>query len=441
MRVKRLTIIFAALLFLCGCVRLGEGGTEGGVDIYVYYAVRMDGQQASSKTVDSEKHTFSAGDDILGRVIGACLSEPESQKLRRVFPDATALLDYNLQDGLLTVNLSKEYGELFGPQLTIAESCLTLSLCQIQGVESVVVICNGEKNPNSEREDAFSSEDFVLDGKALQEFEREIILYFGSPAGSGVVSETRNVVIRENESPERPIIEQLIKGPEDKSLLPTIPKDVKLLTVLTEQKKCYVNFSEELIGGIGEDMSRRALLYYSVANSLTELEGINEVEILVNGNPYGSLFRCNYAISNAGYESTSVTLYLSDSSAEYMVPMKVPASGGGGDDPEGAVMRLLAGGIDGHGCLSALPQGTRIIYCVTSQSGECTVRLSKEYCENIGGTTQETAALDSIVLSLTGLPGVTSVRLYFENAPPDTLHLDYSQPFARDESRIHPDFR
>ena len=400
----------------------------------------------SSDLIDSEKLVLSEDGDAVEQIVLACLSAPGDQGMRSAFPEKTALLDYTLFEGELTVNLSQEYGALFGPQLTIAEGCMTLSLCQIQGVENVTLLSGGKKNTNSERETGMRERDFVLDGKALQAVEREFTLYFSDGSTSYVVPETRNVVIRENESPERYVVEQLVKGPESRALLPTIPEGTKLLTIVTEQRKCYVNFSEELADGIGDDMSKRALLYYSVANSLTELDGIFEVEILVNGNPYGNLVRCGYAISPKAERMQTVTLYLAGDQSPHMVPVTLLAAGGGLEDadmePAAVVMKLLAGGIDGRGCLAALPDGTRVLSCTTSLAGVCSVKLSGEYAGNMGGPEREICALDSIVLSLTALPEITSVRLILERAVQNSdLQLDYSKPFFRDESRVNPRFR
>ncbi len=122
--------------------------------------------------------------------------------------------------------------------------------------------------------------------------KRNIILYFGDEQAEKVVAEKRTIEIAPSSSTAviaEAIVKELIKGPENKKLQKTIPPETRLLSLKINNGIARVNFSEELItkhwgGSAGETMT-----IFSLVNSLTELNDINKVEILVNGKIKDSL--------------------------------------------------------------------------------------------------------------------------------------------------------
>lgn len=52
-----------------------------------------------------------------------------------------------MEDGCLHLDLSEQYGGLTGIDLTIADACLTLTFCQVEGVEAVYVTVEGSEIP------------------------------------------------------------------------------------------------------------------------------------------------------------------------------------------------------------------------------------------------------------------------------------------------------
>lgn len=120
---------------------------------------------------------------------------------------------------------------------------------------------------------------------------QEIVLYFGDDQAMYLVPEKRTIKVPEtaDKLPTGAIINELIEGPNDESLRPTIPKETKLLSVKIEDKTAYVDFSEEIRtkhwgGSAGETMT-----ITSIVNSLTELDGIDKVQILIAGEKQDSL--------------------------------------------------------------------------------------------------------------------------------------------------------
>ena len=78
------------------------------------------------------------------------------------------------------------------------------------------------------------------------------------------------------------IVESLISGPISQNLNPTLSSDVKLYDdVSVSDGVCYVDFNQRFLDRINEQSF--ALNVYSVVNSLTELDYISSVQIMIDG--------------------------------------------------------------------------------------------------------------------------------------------------------------
>ena len=115
---------------------------EGGY--CVYYSALSD--RFAPLPLDCEPFEGSAGDPIPA-LVDALLSPPETQGLATPFPEGVRLLSWELEEGRLHLDLSEQYGGLSGVDLTVADACLTLTLCQVEGVESVYVTVEGREIP------------------------------------------------------------------------------------------------------------------------------------------------------------------------------------------------------------------------------------------------------------------------------------------------------
>ena len=112
----------------------------------------------------------------------------------------------------------------------------------------------------------------------------EMNLYFGSPDDKRLVIEKR-VIVSEELSEEKVIMEELIKGPRNKALKASVPPETRLLSVNTTDGICYINLSNEFLNTYRwSPQMNEAITIWSIVNSLTELNDIQGVQILVEGN-------------------------------------------------------------------------------------------------------------------------------------------------------------
>lgn len=122
--------------------------------------------------------------------------------------------------------------------------------------------------------------------------EYDIVLYFGDSQAEYLHPELHTVEFESEPDSVKiaqQIVNELIAGPIDDNLIPTIPPGTKLLSLVIEDEIAYVDFSEELKtnhwgGSAGETMT-----ITSITNSLTELEAIGKVQILIDGEKQESL--------------------------------------------------------------------------------------------------------------------------------------------------------
>ena len=88
------------------------------------------------------------------------------------------------------------------------------------------------------------------------------------------------------------VIEELIKGPVNKELYPTIPSDTKVNYVIVSDNLATVDFSKEIITNaeqIPHSSTTEILAIYSIVNTLTNFEEIKKVKITVEGKDNGQI--------------------------------------------------------------------------------------------------------------------------------------------------------
>ena len=80
------------------------------------------------------------------------------------------------------------------------------------------------------------------------------------------------------------VVQELIKGPARGSVLcPTLPRGTSLKSVKIVDNVAYVDFSKEITENHWGGSRAEELTVYSIVNTLTDVPGIKEVQILIEG--------------------------------------------------------------------------------------------------------------------------------------------------------------
>lgn len=115
----------------------------------------------------------------------------------------------------------------------------------------------------------------------------DLVLYFADDQATEILPEFRRVEVPSDPSQRIPheklAVQELLKGPSDALLKRTLPPEARLLSLEVTDGVAFVNFSKEMQtkhwgGSTGEGMTLASLV-----NTLTEFQGIQKVQILIDG--------------------------------------------------------------------------------------------------------------------------------------------------------------
>lgn len=120
--------------------------------------------------------------------------------------------------------------------------------------------------------------------------KQEVNLYFSQEIENNfyLIAEARRI---ESDNIYKNAIQELIKGPERKELFPVLPENAKVNSVKIENSTAIIDFSAEIITSqsIPHSSTTESLAIYSIVNTLTQFEEIEEVKITVTGKSRGTI--------------------------------------------------------------------------------------------------------------------------------------------------------
>lgn len=265
-------VMITALLFGCDAKK---------TQLSIYF------RNAQSNELSEEKRSVKA-DEKAGAVelaklaVAQLISGPQNEKNAPVIDSEAKLLSLVVNDAVATVNFSKHFSQKKGVDALILRFALINTLCNIDGIDGIVIQVEGKPivSENTGKEyGVLSISDIALN----TEDNTTINLYFPDKNGEGLRLEKRTVNVQQTLSLEKTVVSELIKGPENKGLAPSVPEGTKLLNIETKDNVCYVNFSSEFRSKTSSGSAATTLTLYSVVNSLCALKNVSSVQILING--------------------------------------------------------------------------------------------------------------------------------------------------------------
>ncbi len=288
-RIFRWLIPMMLLLVLCGCSK------EENKNQYQIYYMNMDATKVSSisysaKNTDEEK--------LAMELLSELSNQPDSSKLRQTIPDAVKVVSCKRNGYMFVVDFNEEYYKMSATEEVLARAAIVRTLTQIKDVTYVMITVDGEPLTDKKGNTVGSMEvdDFVENpGEQINtSVKTTLTLYFADSDGTGLVKEERVVRYSSNIALEKLVVEQLIDGPTTSGLQQTIPSGTELITITVADDICYVDLDERFKN---QDYTiTEPVVLYSIVNSLTELQGIDKVQLSINGDTKGKC-RFNYDLS------------------------------------------------------------------------------------------------------------------------------------------------
>lgn len=277
---KRLISLLMICMLTLSFVSCGDKNSDSAFKVYYVNTDKTNltpvGYQLTSKDTDKQ----------IDEAIAKLSEKPEDIEYITTIPSGVQLARWQLNDGTLELFFVGDYDSLDTYTEIMVRAAIVKTLTQIDGVSNVSFYVNNTPLSDSTGEavGAMTADTFIEDfGQETDSLlSTDLNLYFASADGMSVVAESRHVYYSRNVSIEKLVMEQLLKGPTEEGLLGTLPTGTKLNSIsVSDNGVCIVNFDATLETAVSSVTEKVTI--FSIVNSLTELDNVKQVQILVNG--------------------------------------------------------------------------------------------------------------------------------------------------------------
>lgn len=257
-------------------------GRNGLADYSVYYV------NTSGTALVPISASVEAGADVNDK-IHQLLDEMNTSQKRSEYnaakPKDVAIENVSIDGNIVYIYFTEAYNKMEPAVEVLYRAAVVKTLTQPDEIDYVAFYVAGAPATyaNGNVIGMMSADDFVdnsNDGARDLKW-CDLKLYFANAKGDKLLPAAVSVAYNKNVPIERVIVEQLIAGPGAQEYYRTLPDNLRLLGISITDGVCYVNFDASFLNGMvnAADM----ISIYSIVNSLCELDTVNQVQILVNG--------------------------------------------------------------------------------------------------------------------------------------------------------------
>lgn len=272
--------IYMLLLVLCleGCTAANPKEQSG---FQVYYINKQE-TKVIAEPYEPEGQTT---EELIIEMLAVLETDPQNTELKKPIDVKTNVLDYSLAEGQLVIDFDENYYTEDAAREVLCRAAIVKTMCQIDGVDCVSFIIKGEplRDTNEKTISVMTAESFIDNtGNEINSYEKaNLNLYFANETGTALIQTVETVAYSSNISMEKLVTEQVIEGPKEKGIRPTVTPTTKILGATIKDGICYLNLSADFLTlsyPVSEEM-----VIYSLVNSLTELPNVNKVQISIDG--------------------------------------------------------------------------------------------------------------------------------------------------------------
>ena len=273
-------LLLAGLCCLTGCRGKTEPLQEGEQAFQIYYL-----NAAMTRLVPQEYRTMTTdSDELIAELMECFRNVPADLDSQAALSDKVIYQGFKRVDMVLYLFFDNNYISMPSEREILCRAALVKTLTQIPGIDYISVYTGDQPLLGKDGVPVgnMAAGDFVDSISDVNAYEStELTLYFTDEAGEKLYAEKRTVVHSMSTSVEQVILEELIGGPERPGLKATLDPGTKLLNVSVNKNVCYLNFDASFLNNSLE--VRDYIPIYSIVNSISELSGMNRVQISVNG--------------------------------------------------------------------------------------------------------------------------------------------------------------
>ncbi len=259
----------------------------GEKDSFDIYYKNVAGDELVKEIHKSDSLNGADSEEIIEYLVGELSSSPRTDGLINVLPEKCGLNSVSIKGSIVTIDLSDEYYENKGVDELLARVAIVNTLTQVSGVESVRILVGGKpltSTTTGQVVGVLGKNDIIFGPQDTSVVDKEIVkIYFPDKNADYLVAEEREIEVQASLSIERLIISELASGPKSEGLARCLPSDTKVISAETKDGVCFVNLSGNFQENAQSGSSSAMMAVYSIVNSLTELDTINSVQILIDG--------------------------------------------------------------------------------------------------------------------------------------------------------------
>lgn len=274
--------LLAALVAFASCAKSAQEDEESGYALYFLSDLdASDGGDAiAASSVRFTPDETMSTEDCVRALMELLLAGPDEAALHSPIPEGTALRSLKVSGRRAEIDLSAQYARLSGIDLSLADYCITLTLSQLPNVNAVSITANGSELPYRKTQVLLSA-DTLLSSRESGLRPITVQLYFLDSETGELRAEQQTLALYEGQTRVNALLEALAQGPEDDSLLSLLPEDFSVVSSRIENGVCYLSIPANV--SLPEDEGTRALLFGSLEKSILSLSGVDEVQILIEG--------------------------------------------------------------------------------------------------------------------------------------------------------------
>lgn len=256
-----------------------------------YQLYYLSDSHSSGSALATEPYSCDGTDEPTSELLRALLRAPTSPDLTSPFPKGTALLSEEQKDGVLTLNFSKEYGDLTGVQLTLANGAVVLTMTQLQQVSGVVILSAGESVLPRQTQQLLTAKDFDLSGMSADPISFKATLFFPSEDGSTVLQESRTLQASTTTQTGtiQAVLNALCAGSDRTGAAAYLPATTDGVSVELEKKVCRLTLPDQWAQALLDENGNANLAAWALSASLTELEEVDQVRFYHHGTSISGL--------------------------------------------------------------------------------------------------------------------------------------------------------
>ncbi|MCI8947918.1 MAG: GerMN domain-containing protein [Lachnospiraceae bacterium] len=280
----RILLLVIWTLGLFGCGKTSEMDRTRTVDVYYL--------NKEETGIDSEPYKMQKQetDDQIRELLEILAMAPDDADYKATISSSFTIVSVERDEEQVILTVDEGYRNLNPTAEVLTRAALVRTITQLNGIEYVSMkVRNDPLTDRSGNPIGIMEASMFIDnaGDEINTYEKaRLTLYFTDKSGTKLVEASRSVVYNTNISMEKLVVEELIKGPNNDEIFPTVNPETKVNNVTVKDGICYVNLNESFLTPMTNATSEVTI--YSITNSLVELSNVNKVQISINGDTEGT---------------------------------------------------------------------------------------------------------------------------------------------------------